>query len=153
MKHKPLNLGQGFPDFAAPKHVTDALAEVAKSENILLHQYTRGYVTQLHRHCVYRLKFIFWCSGTPSPRKRLVETVQPVNRTDDRSDERDCSFRRCLRRTVLYDHELHQSWRWSHYYRALLRLLRTNGQTCGRNSCLHPPPTSKVLFHCYLFTS
>jgi len=43
MKHKPLNLGQGFPDFAAPKHVTDALAEVAKSENILLHQYTRGY--------------------------------------------------------------------------------------------------------------
>lgn len=44
MKHKPLNLGQGFPDFAPPKHVTDALAEVAMGDNILLQQYTRGYV-------------------------------------------------------------------------------------------------------------
>lgn len=44
MKYKPLNLGQGFPDFAPPKHVTDALADVAKGDNILLQQYTRGYV-------------------------------------------------------------------------------------------------------------
>lgn len=43
IKHKPLNLGQGFPDFAPPKHVTDALADVTKGDNILLHQYTRGY--------------------------------------------------------------------------------------------------------------
>jgi len=43
MKYKPLNLGQGFPDFAPPKHVTDALADVAKGDNILLQQYTRGY--------------------------------------------------------------------------------------------------------------
>merc|ERR1712137_571326 len=42
-KYKPLNLGQGFPDFAPPKHVTDALADVAKGDNILLQQYTRGY--------------------------------------------------------------------------------------------------------------
>jgi hypothetical protein len=35
---------EGFPDFAPPKHVTDALADVAKEDNILLHQYTRGYV-------------------------------------------------------------------------------------------------------------
>lgn len=34
----------GFPDFAPPKHVTDALADVTKGDNILLHQYTRGYV-------------------------------------------------------------------------------------------------------------
>ncbi|EFX81839.1 hypothetical protein DAPPUDRAFT_317235 [Daphnia pulex] len=43
VKHDPVNLGQGFPDFAPPKHVTDALADVAKEDNILLHQYTRGY--------------------------------------------------------------------------------------------------------------
>ena len=34
----------GFPDFAPPQHVTDALADVAKGDNILLQQYTRGYV-------------------------------------------------------------------------------------------------------------
>merc|ERR1712137_611118 len=43
MKHKPLNLGQGFPDFAPPDHITEALAATAKGDNILLHQYTRGY--------------------------------------------------------------------------------------------------------------
>lgn len=43
LKHKPLNLGQGFPDFAPPKHVTDALNDVVKDSNVLLHQYTRGY--------------------------------------------------------------------------------------------------------------
>ncbi|XP_014248930.1 kynurenine--oxoglutarate transaminase 3 isoform X2 [Cimex lectularius] len=42
-EHKPLNLGQGFPDFAPPSHVTQALADVAKDDNILLHQYCRGY--------------------------------------------------------------------------------------------------------------
>lgn len=41
--HKPLNLGQGFPDFAAPDYVTKALAEVATGENVLLNQYTRGF--------------------------------------------------------------------------------------------------------------
>jgi kynurenine---oxoglutarate transaminase / cysteine-S-conjugate beta-lyase / glutamine---phenylpyruvate transaminase len=45
LKHKPLNLGQGFPDFAPPQHVTDALADVAKDSNVMLHQYTRGYVS------------------------------------------------------------------------------------------------------------
>ncbi|GLV41106.1 Kynurenine aminotransferase [Carabus blaptoides fortunei] len=43
LEHKPLNLGQGFPDFAAPKYVTSALADVANGENVLLQQYTRGY--------------------------------------------------------------------------------------------------------------
>ncbi|XP_046443032.1 kynurenine aminotransferase-like [Daphnia pulex] len=43
MEHKPLNLGQGFPDFAPPQHVTDALADVSKADNVLLQQYTRGY--------------------------------------------------------------------------------------------------------------
>ncbi|XP_046462455.1 kynurenine aminotransferase-like [Daphnia pulex] len=34
---------QGFPDFAPPQHVIDALADVSKSDNVLLQQYTRGY--------------------------------------------------------------------------------------------------------------
>lgn len=42
----------GFPDFAPPKHVTDALADVVKEDNIMLHQYTRGYVIpQMSRLC------------------------------------------------------------------------------------------------------
>ncbi|KAH8242808.1 hypothetical protein KR032_002311 [Drosophila birchii] len=43
MQYKPLNLGQGFPDDAAPEYVTHSLADIAKDENPLLHQYTRGY--------------------------------------------------------------------------------------------------------------
>ncbi|KAL1505684.1 hypothetical protein ABEB36_005190 [Hypothenemus hampei] len=41
LDHKPLNLGQGFPDYPPPKYVTDALIEVASNRN--LHQYTRGF--------------------------------------------------------------------------------------------------------------
>ncbi|XP_066598260.1 kynurenine aminotransferase isoform X3 [Prorops nasuta] len=42
-QYKPLNLGQGFPDFHAPEHVRNALAAVGKSNNPLLNQYTRGF--------------------------------------------------------------------------------------------------------------
>ena len=45
LEYKPLNLGQGFPDYAAPSHVTKALAEAATSDNPLLQQYTRGFVS------------------------------------------------------------------------------------------------------------
>lgn len=38
-----INLGQGFPDFGPPDHVTQGLKEVAEGENVLLHQYTRGF--------------------------------------------------------------------------------------------------------------
>ena len=45
---KPLNLGQGFPDFAAPDNVRKALAAATTSEsNVLLNQYTRGFVSSL----------------------------------------------------------------------------------------------------------
>uniref|UniRef100_A0A6A7FRC2 Kynurenine--oxoglutarate transaminase 3-like n=2 Tax=Hirondellea gigas TaxID=1518452 RepID=A0A6A7FRC2_9CRUS len=41
---KPLNLGQGFPDFAAPENVRRALSRVCNdNENVLLNQYTRGF--------------------------------------------------------------------------------------------------------------
>ncbi|RZF39995.1 hypothetical protein LSTR_LSTR002398 [Laodelphax striatellus] len=43
IEHKPLNLGQGFPDFPAPAYVTKALADVASGQEPLLHQYTRGF--------------------------------------------------------------------------------------------------------------
>lgn len=43
-KYKPaVNLGQGFPDYHAPKHVTQALAEITTGDNPLLNQYTRGF--------------------------------------------------------------------------------------------------------------
>lgn len=42
LKYKPLNLGQGFPDYAPPNYVTKALTDVA-SGNHLLNQYTRGF--------------------------------------------------------------------------------------------------------------
>lgn len=44
-EHKPLNLGQGFPDFAAPEYVTKALAEATTGSNVLINQYTRGFVS------------------------------------------------------------------------------------------------------------
>ncbi|XP_077986429.1 kynurenine aminotransferase-like [Glandiceps talaboti] len=43
LEYKPVNLGQGFPDFAAPPHVVDALAKTVTSPNIMMHQYTRGF--------------------------------------------------------------------------------------------------------------
>lgn len=43
LEYKPLNLGQGFPDFAPPDYVTKALADTAVGPNVLLNQYTRGF--------------------------------------------------------------------------------------------------------------
>ena len=43
MEHKPVDLGQGFPDYsAAPAHLLTALSDVVHSDNPLLHQYTRS---------------------------------------------------------------------------------------------------------------
>ncbi|XP_050663863.1 kynurenine aminotransferase isoform X1 [Leptidea sinapis] len=44
MDYKPaVNLGQGFPDYPPPEHVTKSLAEIAVGDNCLLNQYTRGF--------------------------------------------------------------------------------------------------------------
>lgn len=43
LQYKPLNLGQGFPDYHAPKYALDALASAAKSPDPLANQYTRGF--------------------------------------------------------------------------------------------------------------
>lgn len=45
LKYKPLNLGQGFPDFHAPENVIKALVAATSSDNPLLNQYTRGFVS------------------------------------------------------------------------------------------------------------
>ncbi|XP_023015012.2 kynurenine aminotransferase [Leptinotarsa decemlineata] len=41
--YKPINLGQGFPDFPPPKYIMQTLSEVSGGENYMIHQYTRGY--------------------------------------------------------------------------------------------------------------
>ncbi|XP_074647158.1 kynurenine--oxoglutarate transaminase 3-like isoform X2 [Tubulanus polymorphus] len=40
--YKALNLGQGFPDFAPPQFVIDALSAATRSDNALMNQYTRS---------------------------------------------------------------------------------------------------------------
>lgn len=47
LKYNPLNLGQGFPDFYAPENVRKALSNATLSENPLLNQYTRGFVSSI----------------------------------------------------------------------------------------------------------
>lgn len=44
-EHKPLNLGQGFPDFAPPDYVTKALSETISGPSVLINQYTRAFVS------------------------------------------------------------------------------------------------------------
>ncbi|RWS18831.1 Kynurenine--oxoglutarate transaminase 3-like protein, partial [Leptotrombidium deliense] len=41
-EYKPVNLGQGFPYFAAPENVTKAQSEATLSTDVLMNQYTRG---------------------------------------------------------------------------------------------------------------
>ncbi|XP_070532690.1 kynurenine aminotransferase-like isoform X2 [Ptychodera flava] len=44
LEYKPVNLGQGFPDFAAPPNLVDALVKtISGEENKMMHQYTRGF--------------------------------------------------------------------------------------------------------------
>lgn len=46
LDHKPLNLGQGFPDFAAPKYLVETLqniTDIGQPSNWLNNQYTRSF--------------------------------------------------------------------------------------------------------------
>lgn len=46
LDHKPLNLGQGFPDFAAPQYLVESLENATKlgdPKMVLNHQYTRSF--------------------------------------------------------------------------------------------------------------
>lgn len=45
-KYKPLNLGQGAPDYGAPKVLSNTLIEMSQEvQTAQLHQYTRGFVS------------------------------------------------------------------------------------------------------------
>lgn len=47
MIYKPINLGQGFSDAPVPQYIVDALTTTLNNPNYLLHQYTRGFVSNL----------------------------------------------------------------------------------------------------------
>ncbi|CAG9765009.1 unnamed protein product [Ceutorhynchus assimilis] len=72
LDHKPLNLGQGFPDYPPPKYVTDALIEVASNRN--LHQYTRGFG---HPRLVQALAKLYsqLIGRTINPQKEILTTL------------------------------------------------------------------------------
>ena len=53
LEHKPLNLGQGFPDDLVPDYVLNTLAEVVKEPSIFMNQYTRGFVSIYSHHIVF----------------------------------------------------------------------------------------------------
>lgn len=42
-QYHPIDLAEGYADYAVPQHVTDALATIAVGSNSLLHQYARGF--------------------------------------------------------------------------------------------------------------
>lgn len=60
LQYKPLNLGQGFPDYFAPENVTNALAAIAKSDNPLLQQYTRSFVS-ISVLLIFNSIYIYFC--------------------------------------------------------------------------------------------
>jgi len=74
LDYKPVNLGQGFPDFAAPDHVAKALSDAATGPNVLLNQYTRGFG---HPRLVNALSKLY--SGlierNINPQKEILVTV------------------------------------------------------------------------------
>lgn len=48
--YKPLNLGQGFPDYPPPQYIMDTLGQVATKSDPILHQYTRGFVSSISQY-------------------------------------------------------------------------------------------------------
>ena len=71
----------GFPDFAPPQHVTDALADVAKGDNVLIHQYTRGYVniTFLFFFKPVLVLYQIILQGPSTPDSSSFKTLQPAH--------------------------------------------------------------------------
>ncbi|XP_033119210.1 kynurenine--oxoglutarate transaminase 3-like [Anneissia japonica] len=71
---KALNLGQGFPDFAAPAYMTAALKDVVTSSNPLMNQYTRAFG---HTRLVNALAALYGkCHNrTIEPTKEILVTV------------------------------------------------------------------------------
>ncbi|XP_035211809.1 kynurenine--oxoglutarate transaminase 3-like [Stegodyphus dumicola] len=74
LDYKPVNLGQGFPDFAAPAHVAKALSDAAIGPNVLLNQYTRGFG---HPRLVNALSKLYsqLLGKNINPQKEILVTV------------------------------------------------------------------------------
>lgn len=74
LQYKPVNLGQGFPDFAAPEAVVKALSDATTSTNVLLNQYTRGFG---HPRLVHALSKLYsqLIGRNLDPMKNILVTV------------------------------------------------------------------------------
>ncbi|UYV73910.1 CCBL2 [Cordylochernes scorpioides] len=81
LEHQPVNLGQGFPDMAAPAHVIQALADAATgSRSVALNQYTRGFScvdVQGHPRLIQALSKLYsQLLGRPiDPQKEVLVSV------------------------------------------------------------------------------
>lgn len=65
IKYQPLSLAHGYPDFLGPKHITDALINVASNSDYMLNQYTRGFVSEnqtLYTTQIYLFRFLNSCN-------------------------------------------------------------------------------------------
>ncbi|XP_022316015.2 kynurenine--oxoglutarate transaminase 3-like [Crassostrea virginica] len=73
-KYGALNLALGFPDFAPPKHIRNALENVANQQNHMIHHYTR---TLGHPRLVKVLAKIYSreLQQTLDPMKNVVTTI------------------------------------------------------------------------------
>lgn len=58
VEHKAVNIGQGFIDYEPPHYLIDFYKEVINDPNVLLHQYTRGFVSLIHIFQSYYNKFL-----------------------------------------------------------------------------------------------
>lgn len=78
LEHKPLNLGQGFPDFACPDYITSALADIAKSDNALLQQYTRGFVRFFFNFILKKCKRLIFIYFLIQGHPRLINIISKL---------------------------------------------------------------------------
>ena len=120
LEHKPLNLGQGFPDDLVPDYVLNTLAEVVKEPSIFMNQYTRGFVSR--RFVVGNIFISYSTSGSSKACQRLVTALHQTAGQTRGSGPKQGNSRhgRRLRGSLLRHPRPRQSWRRGHHHRAVL---------------------------------
>lgn len=78
-QYQPVDLGKGYSDYAAPKYITDALAATANSENPLLNQYARGFVSGTLKKSKHSKHLHFSTTGSCTTRERVIYAVLKVD--------------------------------------------------------------------------